>query len=91
MKSSPSDTILFLENIRSTHNVGSLFRIADTVGITRMVLGGITPTPIDRFGRARSDIAKTALGAEVSIPWEHTNDPRATLLALWTAWRKKSW
>lgn len=82
MKSSKRDTILFLENIRSTHNVGSLFRIADTVGITRMILAGITPTPLDRFGRARKDIAKTALGAELSLSWEHTDDPLATLTKL---------
>lgn len=65
------ETILILDNIRSTHNVGSIFRTADAVGIVKIYLVGTTPDPIDRFGRPQSDIAKTALGAEKSIPWEH--------------------
>lgn len=66
-------TILILDNIRSTHNVGSIFRTADAVGISKIYLVGTTPDPIDRFGRERSDIAKTALGAEKNIPWEHSD------------------
>ena len=62
--------ILVLHDIRSAQNVGSLFRTADAVGVSKMYLSSITPSPTDRFGRARSDIAKTALGAEKSIPWE---------------------
>lgn len=64
--------ILVLDNIRSAHNVGSLFRTADAVGVTRVVLCGVTPAPVDRFLRKRADVAKIALGAEDSIPWEHT-------------------
>ncbi len=66
------ETILILDNIRSTHNVGSIFRTADAAGVSKIYLVGTTPDPIDRFGREQSDIAKTALGAEKSIPWEHT-------------------
>lgn len=62
--------ILILENIRSTHNVGAMFRTADAIGITKIFLCGYTPAPIDRFGRVRPDIAKSALGAEYKIPWE---------------------
>lgn len=62
--------ILVLHDIRSAQNVGSLFRTADAAGISKIYLSSITPTPIDRFGRARSDIAKTALGAEKTISWE---------------------
>lgn len=62
---------LILENIRSTHNVGALFRTADAAGISKIYLVGYTPDPTDRFGRARSDIAKAALGAEKTIAWEH--------------------
>lgn len=62
--------ILILENIRSTHNVGAMFRTADAIGVTKIFLCGYTPAPIDRFGRARPDIAKSALGAENTIPWE---------------------
>lgn len=66
--------VLILANIRSVHNVGSLFRTADAAGVKKMYLCGVTPTPIDRFGRARTDIAKVALGAEVYVPWEHVPD-----------------
>lgn len=62
---------LILHNIRSAHNVGAIFRTADAVGVSRIYLTGYTPTPIDRFGRARKDIAKASLGAEKTIPWEH--------------------
>ena len=64
-------TILILDNIRSTHNVGSIFRTADAAGISKLYLVGTTPSPVDRFGREQSDIAKTALGAEKTIPWEY--------------------
>ncbi len=66
--------VLVLHDIRSAQNVGSLFRTSDAVGISKIYLSSITPAPIDRFGRARSDIAKTALGAEKSIPWESYED-----------------
>jgi 23S rRNA (guanosine2251-2'-O)-methyltransferase len=63
--------ILVLENIRSAQNVGSIFRTADAAGISKMYIVGYTPDPLDRFGRPRGDIAKAALGAEQTIPWEH--------------------
>lgn len=66
-------TILVLDNIRSAHNVGSIFRTADAAGISKIILVGTTPDPIDRFGRAEPQIAKTALGAQLSIPWEHAD------------------
>ena len=65
-----SESVLILYNIRSAYNVGALFRTADALGITKIYLIGYTPTPIDRFGKPRSDISKSALGAEISIPWE---------------------
>ena len=61
---------LILHNIRSVYNVGSIFRTADAAGISKIYLTGYTPAPIDRFGRERKDIAKTALGAEKTVPWE---------------------
>jgi tRNA G18 (ribose-2'-O)-methylase SpoU len=72
MKSTPENNykkILVLLDIRSSHNVGSLFRTSDAVGVDEIYLIGTTPSPIDRFGRPQSDIAKTALGAEKSIPY----------------------
>ena len=64
-------TIVILHNIRSVQNVGSIFRTADGAGVSKIILTGYTPTPIDRFGRARSDFTKASLGAEQSIPWSH--------------------
>ena len=60
-----------LDNVRSVHNVGSIFRTANAAGIERIFLCGITPTPLDVKGRKRSDFAKAALGAEETIVWEH--------------------
>lgn len=67
-------TILILDNVRSTHNVGSIFRTADAAGISKIYLVGTTPDPLDRFGRVQTDIAKTALGAEKTISWEHADN-----------------
>ncbi len=66
--------IVILHNIRSHYNVGAIFRTADAAGVERVYLSGITPLPIDRFGRAVPEIAKTALGAEVSVPWDAVPD-----------------
>ncbi len=57
-------------DIRSVHNVGSIFRTADAAGVEKIFLCGITPAPLDRFKQARADFAKVALGAEKYIPWE---------------------
>ena len=67
--------VLVIHDIRSVYNVGALFRTADAVGITKIILSGYSPTPIDRFGRERSDFAKCALGAEKVIPWEYLETP----------------
>jgi len=61
---------LVLLDIRSTYNVGAMFRTADAVGVSKIILAGITPAPLDRFGRPRADIAKSALGSEKTMPWE---------------------
>ena len=60
---------LILHDVRSAHNVGSLFRSSDALGISEIYLTGYTPTPVDRFGRKVKEIVKTALGAEETIPW----------------------
>ena len=66
---------VLLHNVRSAHNVGSILRTADAAGITRVYLSGYTPRPFDRFGRAQKTVAKTALGAEVSVPWKYAASP----------------
>lgn len=64
------EIFLILHDIRSTQNVGAILRTADAVGIKKVFFSGITPTPVDRFGRKRSDVSKSALGAEDSVSWE---------------------
>jgi tRNA G18 (ribose-2'-O)-methylase SpoU len=54
-----------LDDVRSRHNVGAIFRTADAFGLEGMVLCGFTPCPPHR------EIEKTALGATLSVPWEH--------------------
>lgn len=62
--------IAILYNIRSLHNVGSIFRTADAAGFSKIYLCGYTPAPTDKFGRKRSQIAKVSLGAEDFLEWE---------------------
>jgi 23S rRNA (guanosine2251-2'-O)-methyltransferase len=61
--------IIVLDNVRSLYNTGAIFRTADACAVERLVLCGITPRP-DQGVRQRHAIAKTALGAELSVPWE---------------------
>jgi tRNA G18 (ribose-2'-O)-methylase SpoU len=69
------EVYLLLHNIRSTHNVGSIFRTADATGVKKIYLSGYTPAPIDRFGKERADICKVSLGAEKIVDWENINEP----------------
>lgn len=55
--------LLILDDVRSRHNVGSIFRTADAFGVVGIVLCGFTPQPPHR------EIEKTALGATLSVPW----------------------
>lgn len=68
-KSDKNDIILILDNVRSMHNVGSIFRTADGFGIKKIYLCGITAKPPHR------EIHKTALGAENSIDWQYYENP----------------
>ncbi len=56
--------VIIAHNIRSLHNVGSIFRTADALGIAKIYLTGYTGVPPD------PKITKVALGAEESVPWE---------------------
>lgn len=60
-----------LDNLRSKHNVGAIFRTADAVGVAQLILCGTTPQPVDRFGRPVNEIHKTALGAESIVPYSY--------------------
>lgn len=61
------------------HNVGSIFRTADAAGCQQIFLCGITPGPLDRFGRPNDALLKVALNAQQYIPWEHVEDTVALL------------
>ena len=73
MKSSKNKSHVFvvLYNVRSIHNVGSIFRTADCLGVSEIILVGYTPTPIDHFGRLRKDFSKVSLGAETNVSWRY--------------------
>jgi 23S rRNA (guanosine2251-2'-O)-methyltransferase len=67
---------IVLDNVRSLHNVGSAFRTADAFRFEKIYLTGITGTPPHR------EIEKTALGATLSVNWEHTESTAAVLQRL---------
>jgi|AntAceMinimDraft_6_1070360.scaffolds.fasta_scaffold32348_1 tRNA G18 (ribose-2'-O)-methylase SpoU len=67
--------LVWLHNIRSVYNVGSIFRTADSLGVHHIYLSGYTPLPIDRFGRPRNDMNKVAIGAEKIISWSQLKNP----------------
>jgi len=60
---------IILPNIRSLYNIGSIFRTADACGVEKVYLTGYSGRP-DK----QDKIAKTALGAEKNVPWEHHHD-----------------
>jgi tRNA G18 (ribose-2'-O)-methylase SpoU len=64
---------LFLDNIRSLHNVGSAFRTADAFRVRQLLLCGITGSPPHR------EIEKTALGATASVSWAYHEKIEAAL------------
>lgn len=64
-KSDKTPLILVLDDIRSLHNIGSVFRTADAFLIEKIILCGITATPPNK------EIHKTALGATETVSWEH--------------------
>ncbi len=85
--------ILIAHDIRSSHNVGSLLRTADGLGVEKVYLTGFSPYPpapgdarlpheAQKTGR---DIHKTALGAEMTQAWEHHVDIEALLKELTSA------
>jgi tRNA G18 (ribose-2'-O)-methylase SpoU len=82
MKKEDKQNILIIHNIRSVVNVGAMFRTADAVGVDKVYLTGYTPTPLDRFGRKRGDLAKSALGAEEFVPWEYKKNISALITKL---------
>lgn len=76
------ELVLIAHNIRSTHNVGSLFRTADAMKVKQIFLTGYTPHPSfegdprlpHEGARQARQIKKTALGAESYVSWKHYQD-----------------
>lgn len=67
---------VLLDNIRSTYNVGSIFRTSDGVMIEKLILCGYTPHP------PKKEILKTALGSTESVSWEYVKNPKEAVLKL---------
>ncbi|RZL61621.1 MAG: TrmH family RNA methyltransferase [Pedobacter sp.] len=68
--------VVVLDNVRSMHNVGSIFRTGDGFSIERVILCGITARPPHR------EIEKTALGATQSVDWVHFEDTNMAISSL---------
>lgn len=71
-----SGVVLVLDNIRSAHNVGSAFRTSDAFKVDRIFLCGICACP------PSAEIHKSALGAEDSVDWEHSQDTLPVIRSL---------
>lgn len=87
--------VLIAHNVRSAHNVGALFRTADGAGVTKVFLTGYTPRPyvpkknaVDdnrryvTLTKAEKELAKTALGAEMSMRWTRMTSVKKALATL---------
>src|SRR3989344_127346 len=72
-------SVLILENLRSIENTASIFRTADGFKVSKIILIGTTPTPLDRFGRKRQDFVKVSLGAEETVDWEYKKEIRLVI------------
>lgn len=76
------ELILIAHNLRSCHNVGSILRTAEGLGISRVILSGYTPYPLMKNdsrlphlgAKIDRQIHKTALGAEKLVKWQHSKD-----------------
>lgn len=75
-KSEKTPIIIVLDDIRSLHNIGSVFRTADAFLIEKIYLCGITATPPNK------EIHKTALGATETVDWEHNENVLAVIQKL---------
>jgi tRNA G18 (ribose-2'-O)-methylase SpoU len=84
------EIVVIAHNIRSTHNVGSILRTSDGFGVTKVFCTGYTPYPtlpaetrLDHIHtKLTTQIHKTALGAEATMPVEHFDEPMPVLTKL---------
>ncbi len=83
-----SEIIVIAHNIRSTHNIGSIFRTCEGFGVSKLIISGYSPYPKlpndPRLPHIEAkltlQIHKTALGAETMTPFEHQETPDLNLL-----------
>ena len=68
--------VIVLDNVRSMHNIGSVFRTSDAYVVEKVVLCGITAQP------PHPEIHKSALGAEFSVDWKYYADTNEAVAAL---------
>jgi 23S rRNA (guanosine2251-2'-O)-methyltransferase len=77
------ELIVIIHNIRSTHNVGSIFRTCEGFGVSKIIISGYTPHPTIEHdtrlphisAKLTAQIHKTALGAEEMVPFEYQENP----------------
>ncbi len=70
------EIVVVLDNVRSAHNVGAVFRSADSLGANELILCGISATP------PHKEIHKSALGAELSVPFRYFQETSTALQTL---------
>jgi tRNA G18 (ribose-2'-O)-methylase SpoU len=78
-----SEIVVIAHNIRSTHNVGAIFRTSEGFGVSKIILSGYTPYPSMKndtrlphiSNKLTAQIHKTALGAETIVPFEYQEMP----------------
>lgn len=77
------EIIIIAHNIRSTHNIGAIFRTAEGFGISKIIISGYSPYPSlqndtripHEAAKLHKQIHKTALGAETLVPFEYALNP----------------
>ena len=82
------EIIVIIHNIRSTHNVGSIFRTCEGFGVSKIILSGYTPYPKlpnetrlpHIFNKLTDQIHKSALGAEKMVDFEYQDAPNISVL-----------
>lgn len=82
------EIIVIAHNIRSTHNIGSIFRTCEGFGVAKLIISGYTPYPAIKndprlphiANKLTAQIHKTALDAEVMVPFEYQAQPDLTSL-----------
>jgi len=83
------EIIVIAHNIRSTHNIGAIFRSSEGFGVSKIIISGYSPYPKLPIGDTRlphlsekltDQIHKTALGAEAMVPFEYTELPDLDML-----------